>query len=150
VPVETIYTSDLVCIDASVVLALVLDEPESDLIELQLKKWASKNVALISSFMLAVEVTSVIRNRVFLNKIDNATGNEAYDAFSVMLIKTFGGNEFVKLAWLLAAKYNLPRTYDMQYLAVAEMKECEFWTADKRLVNSLRGKNSRVKFVGDL
>jgi len=33
------------------------------------------------SSMIAVEVTSVIRNRVFLNKISSVTGNEAYDAF---------------------------------------------------------------------
>ena len=76
-PAETIYTSDLVCVDASLVLSLLLDEPGSDKVRLLLKKWISKDISMISSFMLDAEVTSVIRNRVFLNKIDNATGNEA-------------------------------------------------------------------------
>jgi predicted nucleic acid-binding protein len=51
--------------------------------------------------------------------------------------------------WDLAKEFNLPVCYDMQYLAVAELADCELWTLDKRLVNAVHGKNKRVKWIGE-
>ncbi|MDD2443927.1 MAG: hypothetical protein PHS52_05465 [Desulfotomaculaceae bacterium] len=45
--------------------------------------------------------------------------------------------------------------YDAAYLAVSEIlsrqngEECEFWTADKRLVNSISSKKKFVKLLGE-
>jgi predicted nucleic acid-binding protein len=36
----------------------------------------------------------------------------------------------------------------MQYLAVAETENCDFWTLDRKLFNAVSGKNKRVKWVG--
>ncbi len=49
----------------------------------------------------------------------------------------------------MAKEFNLPVCYDMQYLAVAELEDCELWTSDERLVNSLSSQNKRIKWVGD-
>jgi predicted nucleic acid-binding protein len=38
----------------------------------------------------------------------------------------------------LATKYNLPATYDSHYLALAEWMDIELWTADTKLVNTLK------------
>ena len=37
----------------------------------------------------------------------------------------------------------------MQYLAVAELEDCELWTNDKRLAHSLQGKVNRIRWVGE-
>ena len=42
-------------------------------------------------------------------------------------------------------RYNLPATYDAHYLALAEWMEIDLWTADTKLVNSL--KPFKVKWV---
>ena len=49
----------------------------------------------------------------------------------------------------LAKEFNLPVCYDMQYLAVAELEDCELWTCDKSLVNSLKDKVKRIRWVGE-
>jgi hypothetical protein len=41
------------------------------------------------------------------------------------------------LAWSLAKRYNRPRVYDAQYLAIASSPGCELWTADQRLANAV-------------
>jgi len=64
-------------------------------------------------------------------------------------VKSIDDPEVQKKAWELAKKFNLPRTYDMQYLAVAELENCELWTNDKRLANSLQGKVKRIRWVGE-
>jgi predicted nucleic acid-binding protein len=38
----------------------------------------------------------------------------------------------------IAMQYNLPATYDAHYLALAEQKKADLWTADMRLVNTLK------------
>ncbi len=40
----------------------------------------------------------------------------------------------------LAIQYNLPATYDPHYLAFALREDCEYWTADNRLLNAVKGK----------
>ena len=39
--------------------------------------------------------------------------------------------------------------YDSHYLALAERKECELWTADMRLWHSTRGKLAWLRWLGD-
>ena len=42
------------------------------------------------------------------------------------------------LAWSLAEELDLSHVYDTIYLALAELRGCEFWTADQRLVTACR------------
>lgn len=54
-----------------------------------------------------------------------------------------------KVAWKFAKKYNRPMLYDSFYLAVAKEIESEFWTADRKLVNSLNNEIPWVRSVFD-
>jgi predicted nucleic acid-binding protein len=58
-------------------------------------------------------------------------------------------NDLLKEAYELAVRFNRPRAYDTQYLALAERLGCEFWTADQRLVNSTQGQFSRIRWLGN-
>jgi predicted nucleic acid-binding protein len=50
----------------------------------------------------------------------------------------------------LATRFNRPATYDAHYLALAEMMDCEFWTADERLFNAVRDELSWARWLGQL
>ena len=52
-----------------------------------------------------------------------------------------------KRALQLAHRYGRPTIYDTLYVALAELAGCDFWTADKRLVNAL---GDRLTFVRPL
>ena len=49
----------------------------------------------------------------------------------------------------LSKQFRLPAAYDAHYLALAESKHCELWTADKRLWNSIKGKLPWVRWLSD-
>lgn len=51
------------------------------------------------------------------------------------------------LAWAMAQEYQRPTTYDMTYLALAQILDCDLWTADRRLVLALGGREPRVRTV---
>ncbi len=52
-------------------------------------------------------------------------------------------------AYDLAVRFNRPRAYDTQYMALAERLHCEFWTADERLVNSTQAQFNRIRWLGN-
>lgn len=47
--------------------------------------------------------------------------------------------------WDLAKRYNQRRAYDMMYLALAQLEDIDLWTTDRRLVNAIAGRESRLK-----
>jgi len=53
-----------------------------------------------------------------------------------------------KRAWEIAAEFGASTVYDATYLALAELRGCEFWTADQRLFNQVKDKLSFVKYLG--
>ena len=48
-------------------------------------------------------------------------------------------------AWEIATDFGFATVYDATYLALAELRGCEFWTADERLVNQVKDTLSFVK-----
>ncbi len=137
-----------ICVDASLaVLWLVPTESSRQASDL-LEQWTRLGVDFICPPLFDAEVTSVIRLYVHLKKLLPEEGEEAFSGYSSLGVNTLSPGRLTQTAWELARKYNQPRTYDMQYLALAELKDCEFWTGDKRLANAVHG-NKRVKWFGD-
>lgn len=50
-------------------------------------------------------------------------------------------------AWEMAADYGFATVYDATYLALAELRGCEFWTADERLFNRVKDTLTFVKWL---
>ncbi len=138
-----------VCIDASLALIWLLPAEQDDIASILRRKWDEEGVEIITAPLFHAEVSSVLREQVYFKKLLPEEGEEAFSVYLEMGVKSVDTPEIQKKAWELAKRFNLPRTYDMQYLAVAELKDCELWTNDTRLVNSLRGKVSRIKWVGE-
>jgi predicted nucleic acid-binding protein len=48
-----------------------------------------------------------------------------------------------------ATRFNRPKAYDAQYLALADLLGCELWTADRRLVSAVGDKLPWVRWIGE-
>jgi predicted nucleic acid-binding protein len=138
-----------VCVDASVVVSWLFDEEYSHSADALRREWHDQGVQMLGPALFHVEVTSAIRQRVYFGQIQPEEGEEVFLIYLDIPIRIIDGQEIYRLAWQLAKEHNSPVCYDMQYLAVAELEDCELWTADSRLVNSLKGKNPRVRWIGE-
>ena len=49
----------------------------------------------------------------------------------------------------MADQYNLPASYDVQYVVLAELLRATLWTADQRLLRALGGKLPFVRWLAD-
>lgn len=128
-----------ICVDASVVLKLLLFETDSEKAQALWASWVEQDIEPVAPCHLACEVISVIRNHVYRRTISAETGQVAFEAFGAQGITLVHPDRLNSRAWELAEQYNRPTAYDTQYLALAEALGCELWTADRRLINALAG-----------
>jgi predicted nucleic acid-binding protein len=104
---------------------------------------------LVAPALLAFEVTSTLRRLVYLEEITLAEGEEAFERFLRIDINLSQQRSIFPLAWHLAKRFNLSRAYDTAYLALAHLRNCEFWTADERLYKAVSHELDWVKWLGD-
>jgi predicted nucleic acid-binding protein len=141
--------STSVCIDANIAVAWFFDEEYSNNAAALWRQWRGRGIQMLIPALFNAEVTSAIRRRVYLKQILPEEGEEAFSIYLDIPVRVIDGQHVYRRAWELAKEHNQPCTCDMQYLAVAELEDCELWTGDRRLADSLRGRTKRVKWVGD-
>lgn len=141
--------SNSVCVDSSLALAWLLVAQQNDNADALRQEWSEKRIKLLGPPMFHAEVTSVLRQQVFFKRMLPEEGEEVFSIYQEIPVRTIDEPAMYRKAWELAKEFNLPVCYDMQYLAVAELEDCELWTADKKLANSLKRRTKRVRWVGE-
>ena len=138
-----------ICVDANVVIWSLVPAPLSDRANQLLEEVRAKQMILVAPSLLAFEVASTLRRLVYLRAISIDQGEEAFTIFSRIPIRFSQRRGIIPLAWQLAKEFDRPRAYDTAYMAVAQLYRCDLWTADERLYNTVGGKLSWVKWLGD-
>lgn len=141
--------NSLVCVDASIIIRMLVPGPYSPNALALLSEWSQKQTSLIAPALLAFEVASVLRLYVHQKELTAEEGEGALEQFIQMGIRLSHRRGIFPLAWDLAQRFNRPRAYDTSYLALAQMNECEFWTADKKLYNVVNQELPWVRWVAE-
>ena len=116
------------CVDASVVLAWLLEENYALVNEF----WRSLSGTdtIVASQLLKPECASVIHESVGKQRISADQAEVAVRRLAALPVETnLNPAQFVR-ARELASKFNLSKAYDTQYLAVAELSGAELLTLD--------------------
>lgn len=143
-------TSSIV-IDSNIFLALVLPDELRPQAQGLLHRVKEQRMQISAPVLFRYELIAVVRKQL---KREILTPDEAIIAMNVLLsessqIRFFITDELLRRAFEIANQFNFPTAYDAQYLAVAEHLQCEFWTGDKRLVNTIMPTLNWVKWLGD-
>jgi predicted nucleic acid-binding protein len=128
---------------------VVVTEPDSDKADALFEQWANDGHQLIAPAFFEVEADSVLRQKVVLRK--ELTPEQAQAAFAklqILPVQQIVIPRQRQRAWEIATEFSLATVYDATYLALAELRECEFWTADERLFRRVKDKLSFVKWLG--
>lgn len=138
-------------IDANVAIKWILKEPDSHLAEALLIELNRKGTVMYAPALLTYEVTNILFQNVRQGKITLEEAKEGIkDVLATGLKLEFTDGTTLNIRALeMAQRFNLPATYDAHYLALAEREQCELWTADKRLWNTIKGKLPWVRWLGD-
>lgn len=136
-----------ICLDASLIIDLLLPSDLTPSVEALWQRWQAEGIRLIAPPFFYVETTSVVRNKVFLRRVPDERGEEAFRQLWELGIVSVDFPGLHHRAWELARDLNRPEAYDAQYLAVAEHRDCEFWTTDQHLFNAVHRHLPWVRLV---
>ena len=126
------------CVDASIVIKIVVQEPGSDLADALWAQWIEQDVQIVAPALLRYEVTAVLGKKVYRKQL-----SEELAQMALVAALDLKGIEYIDTpavhvrALEMASQFGLPTAYDAHYVALAEQRNCEFWTADARLYRCL-------------
>jgi predicted nucleic acid-binding protein len=143
--------SNVVVVDASIAIKWIINETDSSTALALLANWTDKGFDVYAPALLAYEVTNALYRRVRKGDIPFADARRGLTEIIFKVVEfDFSENpDFNIRAMELGQEFGLPATYDSHYLALAERRGCELWTADLRMWNSIRGKFDWVRWFGD-
>jgi predicted nucleic acid-binding protein len=134
--------------DSGLLLATVLEEPNTPKAEALLERWQAQDIQIAAPFLFRYEIVAVVRKYVYRNVMTPQEGIKARDKLLAQPVHFLMDDDLLRRAYELATQFNRPTAYDSQYLAVAEHLNCDFWTADERLFNALQGHLTWVRWLG--
>lgn len=123
-------------VDANVVVEVLSATSPSSFGDLW-DEWLRRRSVMTAPRLIRYELVNVINKSRRAKVISDATALDLMDAMLKLPIKLADTESMHIRALALAARFDLPATYDAHYLALAEELNCEFWTADKRLARAV-------------
>jgi predicted nucleic acid-binding protein len=137
-----------VVLDASVAFKwFAADEPDTEAARRLLDAFGAGEVDLLAPDVWLYEVANAALVAVRRGRL---TPDEAWELVRALMevgVDLRDVSALCESAWSLAVAHERS-IYDAAYLALARERRCDFYTADKRMVQSL-GAMQPVKWVGD-
>lgn len=138
------------CIDANVAIKWVIAaETDRENALALLKDSMRAGIALIAPPLFPVEVDSIIRKRVHNGSLTPEEGVLAYSHIDAIPVQIVEDPELRRRSREIAEQFNQRLVYDSLYAALADLRHCEFWTADTRFHRVVKADLLFVKHIAD-
>lgn len=139
----------MIVVDASFAIKWLFEEEHSAAADAIAAALLRRNEPIIAPTLLASEVANNLRQRRRRGAltIEDARGRLA--RFFSYRVQLLAPDELYERALILADEHNLNAVYDAHYVALAELEGCALWTADQRLIRSLRPPLPFVHFISE-
>ncbi len=114
-----------------------------------LRESVAAGITLIAPPLFEMETDSIIQTRV----VDRRTTPDVADKTLALLdsapIVIVAHPRMRQRAREIARQFNQRKVYDATYAALAELRGCEFWTADKAFYDAVKAALPFVKYLPD-
>lgn len=128
-----------IVIDANLVVALFWPLPYSVSARERITAWKRARVELLAPILLQYEVHASLHRVMAANQMAYHEARSVMQAAHTLNIHCVPPSlELHERALYWAERFGHSRTYDAQYLALAEQERVDLWTADQRLANRAR------------
>ncbi|MCX7689688.1 type II toxin-antitoxin system VapC family toxin [Thermoflexus sp.] len=127
-----------VCVDASFLLRLLLDDEVGSRADILWETWHRERRRLVTPTLLYYEVANALHRYASHGDLTPDEAEALLDLALRLDIQLIDDAGLHRRAFQLAQALSLPATYDAHYLALAERLGAELWTADQRLLQAVR------------
>lgn len=136
-------------VDASLAVKWLVREVDSDRALRLAHSWASQDLQPVAPNLMPVEVANVLHRRVIRQEVSPETAIRLLEVLLASGIELREPRDLHRRALLVAARLRQNAVYDAHYLALAEMLDCELWTADEKFYRAALPTASNVRWVGE-
>ena len=137
-----------VVVDASFALKWALPEQHTREALALWDRWQASSEQVIAPPIFRSEVTNVLHVRARRGHLARSDASEILD-FLISTVEISEPAPLYQRAFAMASEFHLGAAYDALYLALAESRGCEVWTADLKLVRSVQGEFGLVRWLGE-
>ncbi|MEW6173526.1 MAG: type II toxin-antitoxin system VapC family toxin [Bacillota bacterium] len=127
-----------VVVDASLAAKWIVSEEGTEAAVDLLERWTEQGLLITAPHLIFIEVSNALHKRVRRGQLTVVNAVTLLDHLISLGIAIQDAASLHARALELADHFGFPATYDAYYLSLAEALRCEFWTADKRLYNSVK------------
>jgi len=126
-------------LDANLIASLAIPLPYSAAATDQILAWKRQGVILTAPSLWSYEVNTVLRKAIVTGYLSTSQLDEALSQIWQLNVQAVPATlDLHRKAQVWAEKLGYSKTYDCDYLAVAQSLQADFWTADRRLVQAAR------------
>ena len=108
-----------------------------------------KGITLIGPPLVEYEVESNLQRRLHYGRVTMAAVDASLNAFYAVHVRIVIHPDLVRRAREIARQFKQERIYDALYTALAELRSCEVWTADKAFYDAVKTRLTFVKYLAD-
>lgn len=137
----------MICLDASVIIKLLVQERQSDRIHGLFEHWLNEEEALISSQFSQYEIYSVLRKKQSFGELSDQEIKNAIIDLQALPISYIVDMDLLPSALLWSKKTAQPTIYDCLYLSVAEREHAVLWTCDGKFYAKAHPLFSEIQLV---
>ena len=139
-----------VVIDASLVVKLLIEEEHSDKVTTLLHSWNNEGVRPVAPYLMTGEVANALYRRVVGNDVTLGDATRLIERLMSFGIELRHPPNLTIMALQLAHRFRQGAVYDSHYLALAEILDCDLWTADERFFRVVAGSFSKVHRLSEV
>ena len=110
--------------------------------------WQDAAEEVIAPPIFRSEVTNVLHRRVRRAQMRPADAAAILQSL-INLVASSDPSALYERALTMAGALGQGSAYDTLYLALAELRGCEMWTADRRFVRAAQTQFPRVRWIGE-
>jgi predicted nucleic acid-binding protein len=133
------------CIDANVLVKAVVRENLSVKAVALMSDALAMEIRLIAPHFFDVETNGAVRKKVYSGEITAEIGDMAFEKLKRFPIQVLSTSYLLDRSWEMAKQFGLRWLYDAFYVALAEERACDLWTADMGLYRAVKDSLTFVK-----
>jgi len=126
-----------VCVDASFLIQLMTHGQYVAKAAALWRIWHTDGTVVLAPTLILYEINNVLYQQVKAGYLRSEEATQVLEKAMALEIKLYGDAPLHHRALRMAQEFSLAAAYDAHYLALCERLDADFWTADKRLYNSV-------------
>lgn len=133
-----------VVVDASLAFKWIVREEHSDKASALVLLWRDMGTRVVAPYFMPVELTNALHQRVKRLELSVEEATRLIERILSSKIELYHSLDIHRRALELASEFGQGAAYDAHYLALAEILDCEMWTADERFYRSASPASARL------